>query len=122
MSYGFNWFKTYKITIHRGTAMWDYDDKNLEYIGGDNTSHSGHNIELVQDLIEKYSGKRIPEIEPDWIKSEDEDLHLIEPKEMSDICQRILDETEVDEVRMRERIEWFKQLSDEGYYLSYDYE
>nr|DAU02864.1 MAG TPA: hypothetical protein [Caudoviricetes sp.] len=122
MSYGFNWFKTYKITINRGTAMWDYDDKNLEYIGGDSTSHSGHNIELVQDLIEKYSGKRIPEIEPDWIKSEDEDLHLIEPKEMSDICQRILDETEVDEVRMRERIEWFKQLSDEGYYLSYDYE
>lgn len=122
MSYGFNWFKTYKITIHRGTVMWDYDDKNLEYIGGDSTSHSGHNIGLVQDLIEKYSGKRIPEIEPDWIKSEDEDLHLIEPKEMSDICQRILDETEVDEVRMRERIEWFKQLSDEGYYLSYDYE
>lgn len=122
MSCGFNWFKTYKITIHRGMEMWDYDDKNLEYIGGDSTSHSCHNIGLVQDLIEKYSGKRIPEIEPDWIKSEDEDLHLIEPKEMSDICQRILDETEVDEVRMRERIEWFKQLSDEGYYLSYDYE
>lgn len=122
MSFGFNWFKTYKITIHRGTVIWDYDDKNLEYIGGDSTSHSGRNIELVQDLIEKYSGKRIPEIEPDWIKSEDEDLHLIEPKEMSDICQKILDGAEVDEVGMRERIEWFKQLSDEGYYLSYDYE
>ena len=41
---------------------------------------------------------------------------------MSDICQKILDGAEVDEVGMRERIEWFKQLSDEGYYLSYDYE
>lgn len=122
MSCGFNWFKTYKITIHRGTAMWDYDDKILEYIDGGSTSHSGRNIESVQDLIEKYGGKRIPEIEPEWIKSEYEDLHLIEPKEMSDICQKILDGTEVDDVGMRDRIEWFKQLSDDGYYLSYDYE
>lgn len=34
MSIGFNWFKSYKILIHRGIAMWDYDTKNLKYIGG----------------------------------------------------------------------------------------
>ena len=102
--------------------MWDYDDKILEYIDGGSTSHSGRNIESVQDLIEKYGGRRIPEIEENWLQSEDEDLHLIEPKEMSDICQRILEGKEVDDVGMRDRIEWFKQLSDEGYYLSYDYE
>lgn len=120
MSTGFNWFKSYKITIHRGKRMWEYDDKKLDYIGGGSTSHSGYNIGLVQDLIEKYSGKRIPTIEEDWLESEDEDLGLIQPKEMSDICIKILDGKEVDKVGMRDRIEWFKKLSDEGYYLSYD--
>lgn len=121
MSTGFNWFKSYKITIHRATKMWDWDERKLEYIGGGSTSHSGHNISVVQDLIEKYSGKRIPTIEEDFISSEDENLHLINPKEMSEICERILSGNEVNETDMRSRIQWFKTLSDEGYYLSYDY-
>ena len=57
MSTGFNWFKSYKITVHKGTSMLDYDDTKLEYIGGGDTSHSAGNIGKVQDLIEKYSGK-----------------------------------------------------------------
>lgn len=43
--------------------MFDYDDSDIEYIGGGSTSHSGYNIGLAQDLIEKYSGKRIPTIQ-----------------------------------------------------------
>ena len=82
--------------------------------------HSGYNIGLVQDLIEKYSGKRIPTIQGEWFDSEDQDLHLIDPKEMTEICQRILDGSEVDKVNMRSRIEWFKKLSDQVYYLSYE--
>lgn len=42
--------------IAKGTTMFDYDDSDIEYIGGGSTSHSGYNIGLVQDLIEKYSG------------------------------------------------------------------
>ena len=38
MSTGFNWFKSYKITIHKGNHMFDYDETKLEYIGGDDTS------------------------------------------------------------------------------------
>lgn len=90
-------------------------------MGGD-TSHSAGNISKVQHLIEQYSKKRIPSICEDFIKSEDEKLKLIEPKEMSMICQKILEGTECDEVGMRDRIKWFKQLSDEGYYLAYDYD
>lgn len=101
--------------------MFDYDDSDIEYIGGGSTSYSGYNIGLVQDLIEKYSGKRIPAIQEEWLESEDQDLHLIDPKEMTEICQRILDGREIDKVNMRSRIEWFKKLSDQGYYLSYDY-
>jgi hypothetical protein len=119
MSIGFNWFKEYKIEI---TDELFYRDVSLEYIGGEDTSHSGGNIGKVQDLITMYGGKRIPSICADFIQSEDEKLDLVEPKEMSHICEKILKGKEVDEVDMRNRIEWFKELSDDGYYLSYDYE
>ena len=122
MSTGFNWFKTYKIKVHKGTSMFDYDESTLEYIGGGSTSHSGYNIGKVQELIEKYGGKRIPSICEDWIESEEYKLPLIEPSEMSEICQKILNGTEVDKVNMRDRIKWFKDLSDQGFYLSYDYD
>lgn len=122
MSTRFNWFKEYKIHIHKGTTMFDYDENRIEYIGGGDTSHSGGNIGKCQNLLEKYFNKRIPTICADFIHSEDEDLYLIEPSEMSMMCEEILRGSEVDEVDMRDRFEWFKKLSDEGYYLSYDYE
>lgn len=119
MSTGFNWFKDYEIKIEDGMF---YRDVHLKYIGGSSTSHSSGNICKVQDLIEECGGRRIPSICEDFIHSEDEKLKLIDPEEMSLICQQILNGTKCDEVNMRERIEWFKKLSDEGYYLSYDYE
>ncbi len=119
MSTGFNWFKEYKIEI---TDELFYRDVKLKYLGGGNTSHSAGNIGKVQDLIEKYGDKRIPTICADFIQSEDEKLDLVDPKEMSLICEKILVGKEVDEVDMRSRIEWFKELSNDGYYLSYNYE
>lgn len=59
MSTGFNWFKSYKIHIHKGEGMFNYDEIVLEYKGGGSTSHSGVNIKKVQDLIERYSGRSI---------------------------------------------------------------
>lgn len=122
MSIGFNWFKSYKIKVHKVTKIFNYDEVELEYIGGGSTSHSSANIIKVQDLIEKYSEKRIPTICEDWIKSEEYMLPLIEPSVMSEICQKILNGTEVDKLEMRNRIEWFKELSDQGYYITYDYQ
>jgi hypothetical protein len=123
MSTGFNWFKSYEVKKNTYDGYW-YEDYSLNYISGGDTSHSGGNIGKVQDLIEKYSnGKRIPSVCEDWIDSEDYKItDLIEPSEMSEICGKILVNKEVDEVDMRERIEWFKKLSDDGYYLTYDYE
>lgn len=120
MAIKFNWFKDYKIVKDDYYASGD--NYKVIYIGGGDTSHSGSNIGKCQDLLEKYGGKRIPYICEDWIRSDNEKLELIEPKEMSEMCSKVLETSEVDLVGMRGRIEWFKELSDEWYYLSYDYE
>lgn len=121
MSKGFNWFKNYKITHMLADHYW-YSYYSLSYIDGGSTSHSAGNIIKVQNLIEKYGNKTIPIVNEEWIDSVDYDLELIEPKEMVEICNKILANTECDEVYMRNRIEWFKKLSEEGYYLTYDFE
>lgn len=119
MSTGFNWFKDYKLT------PWNdyyYDtDYKLEYIGGDSTSHSSGNIIKVQNLLEKYGGITIPYIDAYGLDKE-YTPNLINPEIMSKVCKKILENSDVDEVDMRDRIEWFKKLSDEGYYLSYNYD
>ena len=118
MSIGFNWFKSYEI-IHHDQDHW-YDWYELIYKDGGSTSHSAGNVINVQDLIEKISGKRIPTISNECINSVDYDLELIEPEEMVQICDAILASSECDKVNMRHRIEFFKKLSKEGYYLIYD--
>ena len=115
MSIGFNWFKDYEIYL----ADEFYHDYNLRYIGGDSTSHSAANIIKVQDLLEKYGEIRIPTIDTYGVYNKPD---LIEPSIMSEVCDKILQSVDVDKADMRDRIEWFKKLSDEGYYLSYDYD
>lgn len=113
MSIGFNWFKTYEIYL----VDEFYDYYSLRYLGGDSTSHSPGNVIKVQDLLEKYGGVRIPQVNSYDVYYEPT---LIEPEAMSEACVKVLQSAEVDEVDMRYRIEWFKKLSDEGYYLTYD--
>lgn len=113
MSIRFNWFKDYKIYL----ADELYHDYNIEYIGGDSTSHSAGNIIKVQDLLEKYGGIRIPSVDTYGVYNKPD---LVELNVMSEACDKVLQSQEVDEVDMRHRIEWFKKLSDNGYYLTYD--
>lgn len=117
MGLGFNWFKSYEIYCDDD---W-YKTYRLTYNDGDSTSHSHHNVNLVQKLLEKYGGVRIPQVD-DYDLDNDYEPDLIEPEAMSEACRKVLETIEVDEVDMRDRIQWFKQLSDEGYYLSYDLE
>ena len=121
MSTVFNWFKKYEI-FQKIPYNPYFDWYGIAYLDGDSASHSVGNIIKVQNLIEKYSGKRIPVVNEDWIDSVDYDLNLINPEEMVEICNKILADTEVDKVDMRHRIERFKKLSEEGYYLTYDFE
>ena len=121
MSIGFNWFKNYRI-IHKIPYNPLFDWYGVEYLDGDSTSHSTGNIIKVQNLIEKYSGKIIPSVNEELIDSPIYKLDLINPEEMVEICNKILADEEVDKVDMRHRIEWFKKLSEEGYYLTYDFE
>lgn len=115
MGLGFNWFKEYEICP-------SYESYDLEYIDGDSTSHSYGNVIKVQDLLEKYGGVRIPKVNTYGLYNKYDKPDLIEPKIISEACDKVLQSTEVDEVDMRDRIEWFKKLSDEGYYLTYDWE
>ena len=115
MSTGFNWFKDYEIYLSNDY----YGDYGLCYVDGDSTSHSSGNIVTVQTLLENFGGIRIPCI-PTHDIQEGYEPNLIDPKVMSYVCGKILEYSDADRYDMRDRIEWFKKLSDEGYYLSYD--
>ena len=114
MTRGFNWFKDYEMYL----ADEFYHEYNLRYLGGDSTSHSPGNITIVQSLLEKYGGVTIPYIDAYNVSNIPD---LIEPNIMSEACNKVLQTSEVDEVDMRYRIEWFKDLSDQGFYLCYDW-
>lgn len=119
MSIGFNWFKKYEI-VHQCSDRW-YGWYELKYLDGGSTSHSAGNVRAVQHLFEKYGGISIPRIDVENIDSVDYDLGLIEPAVMIEICDKILSNTECDICDMRFRIEYFKKLSEQGYYLTYDF-
>lgn len=121
MSVGFYWFKDYEIIL-RDHPQYYYSSYEIYFNGGDSTSHSVGNIIKVQHLIEKYSGKRIPRINEEWIDSTDYDLCLIPPVEMATICDAILAEPGFEYSDMYDRIKWFRDLSAQGYYLAYDFE
>ena len=36
------------------------------------------------------------------------------------MCRNVLNSSEVDAVNMRDRFEWFYELSKQGYYLAYE--
>ena len=123
----FKWFKDYKILnsgeTYQAFGHCYYDEYSIKYIDCDSTSHSYHNVALVKELFEKVIGIQFPRLSnEEWIDSKDYKLKLIEPIDMSKYCEKILNNAEVDNINMRSRFEWFKDLSDKGYYIAYDWE
>lgn len=124
MGLGFRWFKKYEIlnTGCKLSGFCSYDEYSINLIDGGSTSHSYGNVSLVTDLFKKTIGQPFPKLpNEDWIDSENYKLDIIEPKDMSKYCEVILNGSEVDDIDMRNRFEWFKKLSDEGYYIAYDW-
>lgn len=122
MGLGFKWFKDYKIVDSGAFGYYYYDKYSIKYIDCNSTSHSYYNVKLVKELFEKTIGISFPKLpNEEWIDSKDYKLKLIKPINMSKYCEKILEGTEVDVINMRNRFEWFKHLSDEGYYIAYDW-
>lgn len=119
MGLGFNWFKEYKIE----ESEYFPDQYCVKLLECDSTSHAYQNESLVQDLFMNKFNISIPILpNEELIDSEDYDLELIEPEQMSEYCSVILNSTEIDNINVRNRIEWFKKLSDEGFYIAYNCE
>lgn len=122
MGITFNWFKGYEIVEEQ-----DYYDilYFVSYVGWNSTEHSAGNVIRLQDTFEKITGKRIPTI--DYYKSFDyrEDAktyivsELISPHAMSEMCSKILSNAKTSR-NIALRVQMIKDLSDNGYYVSYD--
>jgi hypothetical protein len=127
MGLGFRWFKDYKILdageSYLAFGFCYYDEFSIDFIDSDATSHSYYSVSLVRDLFENTVGISFPRLpNEDRIDSKNYKLDLINPSDMSKYCEIILNGTEVDDIDMRSRFEWFKKLSDDGYYIAYDYD
>ena len=127
MGLGFRWFKDYKILdageSYLAFGFCYYDEFSIDFIDSDTTSHSYYSVSLVRDLFENTVGISFPRLpNEDRIDSKNYKLDLINPSDMSKYCEIILNGTEVDDIDMRSRFEWFKKLSDDGYYIAYNYD
>lgn len=121
MSIGFNWFKNWKITKEEyRIGELEYE---IEFLDGGDTSHSAGNITKLQDILLKYGDVEIPTIWSKVTNTEAELINeLIEPREMLEACNNALRHTSEDIEYMRDRLEWIRDLSKDGYYICYDYE
>lgn len=127
MGLGIRWFKNYEILdageTYKAFGFCFCDNYSINFIDGDSTSHAYGNVSLVRELFEKVIDEPFPKLpNEECIDSKDYKLKLIKPEDMSKYCEEILSRTEVDEIDMRSRFEWFKNLSDQGYYIAYDWE
>lgn len=119
MSIGVNFYKDVKLNIHKGTKPFDYDYNELKYEDNHSTSWSAGNIIKLGDLFEKYTGKYLPitlfEYHDDCLDD------LIKPKDMVKYCDMVLQHKEDKLVIMFEnRLNYIKNMSLKGYYVSYD--
>lgn len=121
MSIGVNFYKSVELIKHEGIGMFDYDRCELKYEDNHDTSWSAGNIIKLGNLFEKYTSKNLPitlfEYHDDCLDD------LIEPKDMVKYCDMVLQHKEDKLViRFEDRLNYIKNMSSKGYYVSYDSE
>lgn len=120
MSRGINWFKDFKIKEESINNIFDKDiNYEIEYTDGNSTSFSEGNITKYQEAFKKYGDITIPYVEYEYY-SKPEELGFINPKILSEVCSKILSDCILDKYDIKSRIEWFKEMSEKGYYFSFD--
>ena len=121
MGITFTWFKDVKVD-ERELGMFEYNNP-VEYIDGYDCNHSPGNVIDLQTIFEEYGDVDIPCINKYLFSGTKEELiSMLIPKEkVIDICDKFLNNPdEIDPNDMRDRIEWIKKLSEDGYYISYE--
>lgn len=115
----FHWFKNIEV---RAEIYGMYELADVVYIDGDSTSHSYGNRSKLQNLFREKCDIEIPTIHEELINSENCKSDLIEPSDMMEYCNKILSAKECDIIWLRDRVEWIKSLSSQGYYIAYEAE
>lgn len=107
----FRWFKDVTIV----------DNYIYDFIDGDSTSHGYGRACDICELFKKNTNIEIPSLDYSYYYENKSDLNLIDPKDMISACDKLLKITNNDDIEeFRDRIEWFKELSEQGYYIAYN--
>lgn len=119
MSIGVNFYKDVEVIRHDGVGYFDYDYCELKYKDNHSTSWSSGNIIKLGNLFEKYVGESLPIHLSEYdVNCKDE---LIEPSQMIKYCDIVLsNEEDIMVQRFEYRLNYIKEMSQKGYYVSYD--
>ena len=124
MGIQFSWFKTYTIETQENPYGWDPRPDEYRICFGD----EGGSVSLgygstndIQERLAVITGNIIPHIAEtrDFDKPEDIDDLLWKPADMSKLLEIAINHKDVPE-DMKDRLVWFKKLSDDGFYIVYE--
>ena len=124
MGIQFSWFKTYTIETQEKSSGWSPQPDEYRICFGD----EGGSVSLgysstsdIQDRLVDVTGNLIPHISEfrDFDKQEEIDDILMKPDDMSKLLEIAINHKDIPE-DMKDRLAWFKKLSDDGFYIVYE--
>ena len=118
----FHWFRDYQIIMQDETFTRSAYCSDVVLNGGDNTSYGYGRAGDLKELFYEVTKVEFPVICTYAIHSETDDIGLIDPDMMVRYCDTVLSDERVDELGIRDILEFFKELSEQGYYLAFEYE
>ena len=124
MGIQFSWFKIYTIDVQENPYGWDPRHDGYRICFGDDggsVSLGYGSTDELQTWLDKVTGNIIPHISEttDFEKPEYIDAKLCKPADMSALLDKVLNHKDTSE-DIKDRLKWFKKLSDEGFYIAYE--